>query len=116
MMYARSGRLWGLFRNITGIRVKVEISISSVAGAGIGGKIFFEFAFHALEILGVGRRFLLLGDVRPALGIFGIDLEPFFQARLGVRLDGVGGAFPLAHAPTQAFLADELSHVLNPAQ
>src|SRR5260370_25057788 len=80
MIYARSGRLWGRSRNITKIRVKAVISISSVAGAGIGGKLFFEFAFHALEILSVARRVRLLWNVRPALGLFGIDIEPYFQS------------------------------------
>src|ERR1700704_4447198 len=41
----------------------------SVARAGFRRKIFLEFAFHAFEILGVGRGFLLLGDIGPALGI-----------------------------------------------
>src|SRR6185437_8981374 len=75
-----------------------------VAGAGLLGKIFLELAFHAFKILGVRRRVLFLGDVGPALGVLGIHLEPFLQARLGVRLDGVGRAFGLAHAAIDAFV------------
>src|ERR1700738_1580153 len=74
----------------------------SVAGTGFLGKIFLELAFDALEILGVGGRVLLLGDVGPALGVFGVDLEPLLQPRLGVRLDGVRRAFGLANAAVDA--------------
>src|ERR1700691_914970 len=70
----------------------------SVAGTRLWRKIFLEFAFLPLEILGLGRRFLLLGNIRPSLGVFGVHLKPFFQARFGIRLDGIGGTFGLAHA------------------
>src|ERR1700704_4238982 len=85
----------------------------SVAGAGSGRKIFLELAFHALEILGVGRGFLLLGDVRPALGVFGIHLQPFLQAGLGVGLDGVGGTFRFAHAAIDALVRMNDQHVFT---
>jgi hypothetical protein len=55
-----------------------NLTLKSVTGTWCRRKILLEFAFHPLKILGVGRGFLLLGDVRPALGIFGIYLEPFF--------------------------------------
>jgi hypothetical protein len=84
----------------------------SVAGARSRRKIFLEFAFHTLKILGVGRGFLLLGDVRPGLGIFGIHLKPFFQARLGIGLDGVGGTFGLAHTAVDTFIRMNDQHIV----
>src|SRR6266478_9413120 len=84
----------------------------SVAGPRSRRKIFLEFPFHTLKILGVGRGFLLLGDVRPGLGIFGIHLEPFFQARLGIGLDGVGGTFWLAHSAVDTFIGMDDQHVV----
>ncbi|GCC47638.1 hypothetical protein chiPu_0031496, partial [Chiloscyllium punctatum] len=53
-----------------------------------------------------------LGDVRPALGVVAVDLEPLFQARLGVRLDGVGRTFRLAYAAIDAFVRMDDQHVL----
>ena len=87
--------------------------IKSVAGTRCGRKIFLELAFHALEILGVFRGFLLLGDVGPALGVLGIHFEPLFQARLGVRLDGVGGTFRLANPAIDAFVRMDDQHVVT---
>ena len=86
--------------------------VQSVAGTRCGRKIFLEFAFHALEILGIGRGFLLLGDVGPALGIFGIHLEPLLQTRFGIGLDGVGGSFRLANAAVDAFIRMNDQHVV----
>src|SRR6478609_5080902 len=94
------------------IRVKRKAVSGSVAGAWGRRKKLLEFTFHALEILGVGRGFLLLGDVGPALGKFGIHLQPFFQAGLGVGLDGVGRAFGFAHAAVDAFVGMDDQHVL----
>src|SRR5438445_7925622 len=88
------------------------IPSESVAGTGLLGKIFLELAFHAFEFLRVGRLVLLLGDVGPALGVFGVDLEPLLQARLGVRLDGVGGAFGFADAAVDALVGMNDQHVL----
>src|ERR1700722_1236636 len=84
----------------------------SVAGSWSRRKIFLELAFHTLEILGVGRGFLLLGDIRPALGVFGIHLKPLFQARFGIRLDGIGWAFGLAHAAVDAFVRMDHQHIV----
>jgi hypothetical protein len=84
----------------------------SVASAGFLGKIFLELAFHALEIFRVRGLVLLLGDVGPALGVFGVDLEPLLQARLGIRLDGVGGTFGFADAAVDAFVGMDDQHVL----
>src|SRR5258705_12056816 len=74
-----------------------NLSVKSVTGTWSRRKILLEFAFHPLVLLGVGRGFLLLGDVRPTLGIFGFHLEPFFKYTLCVELDGIRGTFTLAH-------------------
>ena len=76
----------------------------SVALAGLRRKIFLEFAFGAFEFLGVSRRFLLLGNIRPRFGVFVVHFEPFFEPRLGVGLDRVSRAFRLAHAAIDAFV------------
>src|SRR5690242_13323434 len=47
----------------------------SVALAGIRRELL-ELARLAVPILGVGRRIALDGDVRPALGVLGVELEP----------------------------------------
>ena len=123
---AHSGRCEAVFGRIPRIRVKLynrrgpetasdfrpDLSVKSVAGTWSRRKIFLEFAFNPLIILGVGRGFLLLGDVRPALGIFGIYLEPFFQSGLGVGLDGIGGTFRLAHTAVDAFVRMDDQHVV----
>src|ERR1700761_5407987 len=78
----------GLSIDPTGVWTRPETRADrSIPGAGLRRKIFFELAFDPFEILGVGRRFLLLGNIRPSFGIFSVDLEPLFQARLGIRLD-----------------------------
>src|SRR3984957_6593634 len=84
----------------------------SVAGTWSRRKIFLELAFHTLEILGIGRGFLLLGDIRPALGIFGIHLKPFFQAGLGIGLDRVGWTFGFAHTAVDALVRMDHQHVV----
>src|SRR5246127_244264 len=85
---------------------------ASVTGAGGWRKIFLKLPFDALEFFRVGRRFLLLGDIRPRLGVLGIHLEPLFQAGLGVGLDRVRRAFRLAHAAVDAFVRVDHQHVL----
>src|ERR1700730_4702728 len=86
---------------------------NSVSSSRRRRKIFLELAFHALEILGVRRGVLLLGDVGPALGVFGIHLQPFLEARLGVRFYGVGGTFRLADAAVDAFVRMDDQHIVT---
>ena len=52
---------------------------------------FIEFTLGALIFFSVDRRLLFVGDVGPNRSKLGIQHEPFFQARFGVSLDGVGG-------------------------
>src|ERR1700689_4706451 len=91
----------------------VPYHVKSVAGSGSWRKIFLELALHTLEILGVGRRFFLLGDVRPTLGIFGIHLEPLFQTGLGIGLDGIRRAFRFAPTAVDAFIGMDDQHVVT---
>jgi len=84
-----------------------------VARAGVRRKIFLEFALDPFEFLGVSRRILLLGNIRPSFGKFGVDLEPFLQARLGIRLDGVGRALRFAYAAIDAFVRMDDQHVVT---
>src|SRR6202020_1028116 len=83
----------------------------SVAGPGSRRKIFLELAFFALELLGVGRGILLLGNIWPGFGIFGVHFKPLFEPRLGIRLDRVGGTFGLAHAAIDALVRMDDQHV-----
>ena len=85
---------------------------SSIAFAGLGREEFLELPSHAVELLGVCRRFLLGRDVGPFGGIFGVDLEPLFKARLGVGLDRVGRAFRLSDAAVDALVRMDDEHVL----
>src|SRR3954468_19266056 len=87
-------------------------SRESIAGAGFLGKIFLELAVDTFEFFGVGRLVLLLGDVGPALGVFGVYLEPLLQPGLGVRLDGVRGTFGFADAAVDALVGMDDQHVL----
>src|ERR1700730_17841487 len=86
--------------------------LRSVASAGLRRKIFLEFPFHAFEILGVRRGFLFLGDIRPALGVFGVHFEPLLQTGLGVRLDGVSRALRLTDAAIDALVGMNNQHVV----
>jgi hypothetical protein len=84
----------------------------SVTGPGVRRKIFLELAFFTLEILRVGRGFLLLGNIWPGFGIFGVHFKPLLEPRLGIRLDRVGGTFGLAHAAIDALVRVDDQHVL----
>ena len=85
--------------------------VGSVAGTRCRRKIFLELAFFSLELLGVRWGILLLGNIWPGFGIFAVHFKPFFEPRLGVRLDGVGGAFGLAHAAIDALVRMDDQHV-----
>jgi hypothetical protein len=83
-----------------------------IAFAGLRLEEFLEFIQHAFEFLGIGRRIALDRDIRPGFGVFGIDFEPFFEARLGIRLDRVNRAFWLAYATINTFVRVNHQHVL----
>src|SRR5579864_3367866 len=84
----------------------------SVALTWLRRKIFLKLAFSAFELLGVSRRFLLLGNIRPGFRVFAVHFEPLFEPRLGVGLDRVGRALRLAHAAIDAFVRMDDQHVL----
>ena len=71
-----------------------------------------KLAWFAIKFLGIGGGIALDGDVRPFWGIFGVDLQPLLKARLSVRLNGVHGAFWLAHTAINAFIRVDDQHVL----
>ena len=83
----------------------------SVAGPWIGGEILL-LPWHPLPGLGVGRGGLLGGDIRPALGILGVERQPLLEPWLGVRLDRLDRAFRLAHTTINAFVGMDDEHVL----
>src|SRR5690606_14637736 len=62
----------------------------SIARAGFRVEVLIELTFDTLEIVGVRRRFLLLGDVRPLGRIFRVELEPLLETALGVGQDRLG--------------------------
>src|SRR3954470_18664343 len=84
----------------------------SVAFAGIAGKMLRVFSGHAVEGLRIGRRLLLLRDVRPGFRHVGIELEPLLKPRLGVGLDRLGGTFRYAYAAVDALVGVYDEHVL----
>ena len=62
------------------------------------------FVRLALPVLGICGRLTFYGDVRPDLSILGIDLQPLFQAGLGVWLDCINRAFRFANTAIDAFI------------
>jgi hypothetical protein len=85
----------------------------SVAFAGVGGEVGIELALLAIKRLGIAWRIALHRDVGPERGIFRVDLQPFFQARFGVWLNGVGGAFGFAYAAIDTFIGVDDQHILT---
>src|SRR3989344_952304 len=85
----------------------------SGALAGLWREILLELAGLALVLLPVGRGRALHGDVRPHLGVLGVDLQPLAVGFvLGVRLDGVDRAFRFADAAVDALVRRDDQEVL----
>lgn len=76
----------------------------SVAFAGLGREILLQLTGNTVKFLAVGGTIALHRDIGPFGRIFGVELEPGFEPRLGVGLDGVGGAFGLANAAIDTFV------------
>jgi len=85
----------------------------SIASSRFRRKERLEFVGDPFPILGVGRRFPFDRDIRPAPGILGVELQPFFQARFGVWLDRLSGALGLTHAAIDAFVRVNNEHVFT---
>ena len=83
-----------------------------VARARVRRELLFELVGDAFPFLGVRRRLLLGRYIGPELRIVGIDREPLFGARLGIRLDRLDRAFRLTDAAIDAFFRVNDEHVL----
>src|SRR5690606_19186096 len=83
-----------------------------VALAGGLGEVFLQFAFDTVHFLGIGRRIALFGNIGPGGSVFGVQLEPLIQSRLGIGLDCLGRAFGLGDAAVDALVGVEDEHVL----
>ena len=84
----------------------------SIAGTGFFREILLELSGLAIHLLGLRQRLLLDRDIRPDGGIFGVDLQPFVEARLGIRLDRLGGTFRFADAAIDAFVGVDDEEIL----
>jgi len=84
---------------------------ASIALTGIGGEIGLQLAGFAVKFLGIARRFAFDRNIRPLLGVLSIHLQPLLKAWLGIRLDGICGAFRLTHATINAFVGVDHQHV-----
>src|SRR5579859_8127176 len=83
------------------------------AAAALLGEVFLKVAGLALEVFGGGGRFALDRDVRPDLGVVGIDPQPLaVRVVLGVGLDRVDRALRLADAAVDALVRIDRQEVL----
>src|SRR6185295_16598793 len=80
--------------------------------AGFCTEVLAELVLLPFPLFGVRRSLPLLGNIRPSPGVFGVHLKPLLEARFGVRLDRVHGAFRLADAAVDAFVGVDDEHIL----
>ena len=83
-----------------------------VALTGIRAEIFGELVRHIHKGVRIRRRELLSCDVGPKFRVFAIELEPKIETGFSVGLDGVHGAFRLAHPTVDALVGMNDEHVL----
>jgi hypothetical protein len=76
-------------------------------------KIFFKFVRDVFPFLGVWRGIVLDRNIRPSLGVLGIDTQPLLDPRLGIRLDRIYRAFRLANPAVNALIGVNDEHVLT---
>src|SRR5512132_1239449 len=81
------------------------------AGSGVAAEELF-LARLAVPFFRVGRRLSFPRDVRPGLGIFGVQSQPVLVPRLGVRNDRLDRALRFAHAAIDALVGMDDEHVL----
>src|ERR1700692_3803876 len=84
----------------------------SVALSGVGRKVLLKFVRDALPFLGVRRMLPHDRNVRPSLGVLGIDAQPLLKTGLGVRLDRLDRTFGLANTAIDALVGMNDEHVL----
>src|SRR5215472_15065054 len=94
-----------------------SIPLNRSVGSGSLARLFAEeslvFVGLALEVGGVPRRLALEGDVRPDLGVVGVDLQPLaVRVVLGVGLDRVDRALRLANPAVDALVWVDNQEVL----
>jgi hypothetical protein len=83
----------------------------SITFTGIGREQR-QLVRFAIEFLGVRRCISLDGDIGPFGGVFGVELEHFFQTGFSIRLDRFSRAFGLTDAAVDAFIRVDDQHVL----
>ena len=93
-------------------RSRVNTAGPLVTLAGLGREVFLEFAGLILVFLAVRWWFALFDDIGPFFGIFGVDLQPLVEARLGIRLNRINRAFRFADTTVDAFVRVDDEHVL----
>ena len=64
-----------------------------VAFTGIGAEVFGKLVRHVHKGIRIGWCRLLPRDVGPNLRVLAVEVEPFFEPWLNVRLDGIDWAF-----------------------
>ena len=90
----------------------VKTKRRSIAFARGLREILLELALDAVPLLGVSGGVALLGDIWPGRGVFGVYLEPFVEATLGIWLDRLSRTFRLADAAIDAFVRMDDEHIL----
>ena len=85
----------------------------SVAFPGFGREELLKLVLYAVIFLAISGRFALFDNIGPNLGIFGVDLEPFVEAGLGIRLDRFGRTFRFAHTTIDTFVRMDDQHVFT---
>src|SRR5581483_3944405 len=84
-----------------------------VALARLRGEVFLELSLLVAEVVRVGRRLFLGGDIRRFLAILAIELEALLEAGLGIGLDRVDRALRLAHPAVDALVGVDDEHILT---
>src|ERR1700710_477922 len=77
---------------------------SSVACTRFSRKVFLELALFTVQRLRVRQGLALHSYIRPQGRIVGIDLKPFVETRLRIRLDGFCRTFGFANPAIDAFV------------
>ena len=93
------------------IRLRLNPLNSLVPFAGLRHEIFLKLVGFGHKGVRIGGCRFLGRDIGPSLGILPVHLEPFFEARLRVRLDGVHWAFRLAHPAIDALVGVDHQHI-----